>query len=185
MEETVELVEVAERGPYDALREHYEAGAELTSDEVDVIADVAVDCLKSILGFFGENGCSIDEYEGDDGDLILDVNDGDLAVLIGRHGRTLDALQLVLSSLVSAKLQFHYPVVVDVEGYKNRRRNKLTSLALSSAARAKKQGRVALAPMNAYERRIVHLALVGDPDVTTHSEGEDPDRRVIVTAVRH
>lgn len=184
-ETEAELVAEAGNDPYKEIREHFEAGLALTAEETDAVADVAVECLKSILGYFGEYKCSIDEYDGDDGDLILDVNGGDLAVLIGRHGRTLEALQTVLSSLVSARLQFHYPIVVDIEGYKSRRRNKLTSLAISSAARAKSQGKVTLAPMNAYERRIVHLALVNDPDVTTHSEGEDPDRRVVITAVRH
>lgn len=185
MDETVLVEEeVVEDDPYRQVREHYEAGVPLTSDEEDLVADVAVDCLKSILAYFGENNCSIDEYDGDDGDLILDVNGGDLAVLIGRHGRTLDALQMVVSSLASARLQFHYPIVVDIEGYKNRRRNKLTAMALSAATRAKSQGKASLAPMSAYERRIVHLALVNDPDVTTHSEGEDPNRHVVVTKVR-
>lgn len=168
-----------------SIREHYEAGLPLTDDEVDVVADAAVDILKSILALFGETNSSIDEYEGDDGELILDVNGGNLAVLIGRHGRTIDALQQVFSSLVSSRIQFHYPVVVDIEGYKSRRRQKLQSMALASAEKALRQGgRVTLPPMNAYERRIVHLALVGNANVTTHSEGEDPNRKVIITPVR-
>lgn len=170
---------------YAQLREHYAAGQDLTDDEVDTIADVAVGYLRSILNLFGEGGASIDEYEGDEGELILDVTDGDLAVLIGRHGRTLDALQMVVSSLMSSTLRFHYPVVVDVEGYKNRRKEKLRGIALSAASRAKRQhSRVSLPPMNAYERRLIHLALVDDDEVTTHSEGEDPTRHVVITAVR-
>lgn len=168
-----------------AIREHYTANKELTSDELDKVADAAVAVLREILSFFGEDKVSIDEYDGDEGELILDVNGGDLAVLIGRHGRTLDALQMVLSSLLSSKLKFHYPIVVDIEGYKNRRKQKLRSLARSSAERAKRQGgRVSLPPMNAYERRLVHIALVDDEGVTTHSEGEEPNRHVVVTAVR-
>ena len=170
---------------YAQLREHYAAGEELSDDEVDAIADVAVGYLRSILRLFGEDGASIDEYEGDEGELILDVTGGDLAVLIGRHGRTLDALQMVVSSLMSSTLRFHYPVVVDVEGYKNRRKEKLRGIALSAASRAKRQhSRVSLPPMNAYERRLIHLALVDDEEVTTHSEGEDPVRHVVITAVR-
>ena len=153
---------------FSEIRQHHADGAELTDGEVDKIADLAVGYLRDILGFFGEKKCSIDEYDGDDGELILDVNGGDLAVLIGRHGRTLDALQMVLASLMSSTLRFHYPIVVDVEGYKTRRKQKL---------------QVALAPMNAYERRLVHLALVNDEDVTTHSEGEEPNRRVVITAL--
>jgi len=168
-----------------SIRTHYEAGEELADDEIDAIADTAVSYVRGLLSFFGEDKVTIDEYEGDDGELILDVTGGDLAVLIGRHGRTLDALQMVVSSLMSSTLRFHYPVVVDVEGYKNRRKEKLRSLAYSAASRAKRQhSKVSLPPMNAYERRLVHLALVGDDGVTTHSEGEDPTRHVVVTALR-
>ena len=155
---------------YAELREHVAAGTELTDGEVDAIADVAVACLRDVLGFFGERDVAIDEYEGDDGELILDVTGGNLAVLIGRHGRTLDALQMVVSSLSSATLRFHYPIVIDIEGYKMRRKEKLRTIAASAAARAKRtNSKVSLAPMNAYERRLVHLALVDDPAVTTHS----------------
>lgn len=168
---------------FSSIREHFEAGAELTEEETDKVADVAVEYLRELLGFFGETSCSIDEYDGDNGELILDVNGGDLAVLIGRHGRTLDALQLVLSSLMSSTLKFYYPIVVDIESYKSRRKSKVQGLARAAAAKARKQGRVAMAPMNAYERRLAHLALHDDNSVTTHSEGEDPNRRVVITAV--
>jgi spoIIIJ-associated protein len=166
------------------IKEKYEAGQELTDDELDFVADAAIRSIKDILSYFGETGISIDEYDGDNGELILDINGGDLAVLIGRHGRTLDALQMVVSSLLSSTLGFHYPIVVDIEGYKSRRKNKVQSLARSAAARAKKQhGSVSLPPMNAYERRLVHLALVDDDSVVTHSEGEEPMRHVVVTLV--
>lgn len=166
-----------------SIREHFEAGVELTDDETDKVADVAVEYLRELLGFFGETQCSIDEYDGDNGELILDVNGGDLAVLIGRHGRTLDSLQMVLSSLMSSTIKFYYPIVVDIESYKSRRKSKVQGLAKAAASKARKQGRVAMAPMNAYERRLVHLTLVDDDTVTTHSEGEDPNRRVVITAV--
>ena len=179
-----ETTEAAADDAFAEIREHYAATKELTEEETDKIADVAVGYLRDILGFFGEDKSSIDEYDGDDGELILDVNGGDLAVLIGRHGRTLDALQMIITSFMSNRLKFHYPVVIDIEGYKGRRKQKLQSLALSAASRAKTQGRVALPPMNAYERRIVHLALVDDEGVTTHSEGSEPERRVVVTSVR-
>ncbi|MEE6159574.1 R3H domain-containing nucleic acid-binding protein [Olsenella sp. YH-ols2221] len=166
------------------IKEKYEAGEELTDDELDFVADAAIRSIKDILSYFGETGSSIDEYDGDNGELILDINGGDLAVLIGRHGRTLDALQMVVSSLLSSTLGFHYPIVVDIEGYKSRRKNKVQSLARSAAARAKKQdASVSLPPMNAYERRLVHLALVDDDSVVTHSEGEEPMRHVVVTLV--
>lgn len=174
----------AEDDEFAEIREHFESGIALTDEETDKVADLAVDYLKKILAFFGETESSIDEYDGDEGELILDVNGGDLAVLIGRHGRTLDALQMVLTSLMSSRIKFYYPIVVDIESYKTRRKKKLEAIALSAAERACKQGRVALAPMNAYERRIVHMTLLDNESVATHSEGEDPNRRVVVTAVR-
>ena len=92
---------------------------------------------------------------------------------------------MVLTSLMSSHIKFYYPIVVDIEGYKSRRRKKIEDMARSSAARAKERGgKVTLSPMNAYERRIVHLTLRDDDGVVTHSEGEDPERRVVITAVR-
>lgn len=180
-----EVVAEGETDPFALVREHYESPEGLSDDELDLVADTAITYLRDLLGFFGEHKVTIDEYEGDEGELILDVSNGDLAVLIGRHGRTLDALQMIVSSFMSNKMKFHYPVVIDIEGYKSRRKEKLVNLAHSAAHRAKRQqGRVSLAPMNAYERRIVHLALLDDVEVTTHSEGEDPDRRVVITYVR-
>ena len=170
---------------YDAIARHFEDAGVLSDDELDTVADIAVRQLRAILACFGEAGATIDEYEGDEGELILDISGGDLAVLIGRHGSTLDALQLIVSSLTTKELGFHYPVVVDVEGYKDRRKQKLAGMARSAAARAKRQHMdVRLAPMNAYERRLVHLALSKDSSVETHSEGEEPRRYVVVSLVR-
>ncbi|MCH4053022.1 MAG: KH domain-containing protein [Atopobiaceae bacterium] len=167
------------------LKEHYESGQELTDEELDLIADTSIEYLRNILGFFGETSSEIDEYEGDEGELILDVNGGDLAVLIGRHGKTLDAMQSIMSSLVNVGLGFHYPVVIDIEGYKNRRRAKIQQMAHSAAERAKRQHEAVRLPhMNAYERRIAHMTLAQDPDVTTHSEGEDPNRSVVITPLK-
>lgn len=179
-----EATSVEATDEFASIREHFEAGVDLTEEETDKVADLAVDYLKKILAYFGETSSTIDEYDGDEGELILDVNGGDLAVLIGRHGRTLDALQMVLSSLMSSTLKFYYPIVVDIESYKSRRKKKLEDIAYSAANRAVKQGRVALAPMNAFERRIVHMTLLDNESVTTHSEGDDPNRRVVVTAVK-
>lgn len=180
-----ENVDATVEDDFAQIRAHYESNVGLSDEELDKIADTAITYVRDILALFGEKKVVIDEYEGDEGELILDVSGGDLAVLIGRHGRTLDAFQMIVSSFMSNKLRFHYPIVIDIEGYKSRRKDKLVNLAHSAAARAKRQhGRVSLAPMNAYERRIVHLALLDDVDVTTHSEGDDPERRVVITYVR-
>jgi len=154
---------------------------ELSDDDLDRVADTAVKALKTILGSFGIEGATVEEYEGDEGEIILDVVGGDLALLIGRHGRTLDALQTLVSAITSRELGFRHPVIVDVEGYRHRRRQKLEDIARRSADRSAHQHiPVRLRPMTAYERRVVHVALRDDRRITTQSEGEDPFRVVVI-----
>lgn len=171
-------------GEYPEIARKYKAGEELSDEELDTIADVALSVIRAILKHFDAEDSPIDEYEGDDGELILDVTAPNLAVLIGRHGRTLESLQSLFSLIVSRRLGFRYPVVVDIEGYKSRRNEKVASMARSAAARAVRQhGSVTLPPMSAYERRLVHIALRDNASVETHSEGVDPERRVVVTPI--
>ena len=163
-------------------RERTTETVELTDEELDKVADTAVGVLQTILTSFGIEGSSIEEYEGDEGEIILDVVGGDLAVLIGRHGRTLDALQALTSAITNRKLGFRYPIIVDVEGYRHRRRQKLEDIARRSADRAARQHiAVRLRPMTAYERRVVHVALRDDHRIVTQSEGDDPFRMVVIS----
>ena len=153
----------------------------VTDEMLDNIADTAIAALQDILQYFNVGDVTIDEYEGDEGELILDISGDDMAVLIGRHGKTLDALQFIVSMITIRTIGFRYPVVVDVEGYKNRQRQKLESIAHSSANRAVSQHRkVGLRPMTPYERRIIHIALRDDDRVETVSEGEGSARHVVV-----
>lgn len=154
---------------------------EVTEEELDAIADTAIAALQDILKYFNVGEVTIDEYEGDEGELILDITGDDLAILIGRHGRTLDALQFVISAITVRSMGFRYPVIVDVEGYKSRQREKLESIARSTANKAASQHRsVKMRPMTPYERRIVHIALRDDDRVDTASEGEGSARHVVV-----
>lgn len=154
---------------------------EVTEEELDAIADTAIAALRDILKYFNVGEVTIDEYEGDEGELILDITGDDLAILIGRHGRTLDALQFVVSAITVRTMGFRYPVIVDVEGYKSRQREKLESIARSTANKAASQHRsVKMRPMTPYERRIVHIALRDDDRVDTASEGEGSARHVVV-----
>lgn len=153
----------------------------VTDEMLDNIADTAIAALQDILQYFNVGDITIDEYEGDEGELILDISGDDMAVLIGRHSKTLDALQFLISMITVRTIGFRYPVIVDVEGYKNRQRQKLESIAHSSASRAASQHRkVSLRPMTPYERRIVHIALRDDDRVDTISEGEGSARHVVV-----
>jgi len=180
-----DIVEDAEEPASHAPRAASEGDTEdeepLTDDELDAIADAAVDTVKNVLRGF-DIEATIDEYEGDDGEIILDVVGADLAIMIGRHGRTLEAFQTLVSAITNRKIGRRYPVLVDVEGYRSRRKSKLEEIARNAADRARRTGReVRLRPMSSYERRVVHVALRLDNRVVTASEGEDPFRRVVVS----
>lgn len=105
-----------------------------------------------------------------------------MSILIGRRGETLDALQYLTSLNVNRDREEYLRISLDTENYRAKREEALRKLAVRMANRAKKSGRrVALEPMNPNERRILHSALQNDPEVTTHSEGEEPYRRIIIT----
>jgi spoIIIJ-associated protein len=105
----------------------------------------------------------------------------DLGLLIGRHGQTIDAIQVLASAMVGRGDGDRKEVVVDASGYRDRRRRTLESLAVRSAEDAVRMGsRVELEPMSAAERKIVHTSLEHNDDVTTSSEGEEPNRFVVV-----
>ena len=154
---------------------------ELSEEELDTIADTTIEVLRDVLFYFNAEQAEIEEYEGDESELIFDVVGDNLGMLIGRHGRTLEAIQLLVSAIVSRRMGYHYSVVIDVEGYVNRRKQKLIALARSSAARAIRSNRsIRLRPMSASERRIVHMTLKDDRRVRTESEGSDPNRQIII-----
>ena len=114
--------------------------------------------------------------------LRMQMTGEGMSLLIGRRGETLDALQYLTSLNINRGREEYLRVSIDTENYRAKREEALRKLAIRMAGRAKKSGRrVALEPMNPYERRILHSALQNDPEVTTHSEGEEPYRRVIIT----
>ncbi len=183
VDEVVDADEAAASGEEVAQAEADKSSSQdgLSDEDLDRIADVAIETLQDILKHFDVGEVTIDEYEGDEGELILDITGDDLAVLIGRHGKTLDALQFIVSAITVRTIGFRYPVVVDVEGYKARQREKLESIAHNAANKAARQNKsVKLRPMTPYERRIVHIALRGDERVDTASEGEGSARHVVV-----
>lgn len=176
-DETDEGLAVAGSSPGDAPRFQ----EDLTDEQIDAIADTAGEVVRYIVGSLGAEGFEIEEYEGDEGELILDLVGPNLAFVIGRHGRTLDALQTAVSAIVTKKTGFHYPITVDIEGYKHRRRQRVVEIAQRSAERAMSQNRsVPLKPMSPAERRMVHVALRDVPGVSTASEGTGEYRHVVV-----
>lgn len=172
-----EEVEVAPREPRPE-------PAALSDEEFDQVADAGVGVIQNILNAF-QIESNIDEYEGDEGEVILDIVGGELGILIGRHGKSLESLQTLVSAITNKRLGQRYAVMVDVEGYRARRRVKLEEMARQAAERASRQKRpVKMRPMSAYERKVVHMALRSDRRVETQSEGEEPFRQVVVAPKR-
>ncbi|MCJ7744345.1 MAG: protein jag [Dehalococcoidales bacterium] len=113
--------------------------------------------------------------------VALNIKGDDLGILIGRRGQTLAALQYIVRLLVGRQVKTWVPIVIDVEGYKQRRYQALESFARQMAEGVKTKGApFTLEPMPAYERRIVHLALANHPDVITESIGQGETRKVVI-----
>lgn len=125
--------------------------------------------------------CRIDVSE-DEEEVTASLTGSELGLLIGRHGQTIDAVQYLVNAIVSrGQPEGRKRVVVDAAGYRERRRSLLESLAVRSAERAKATGEpVELEPMSSVERRLVHVRLEDYPGVTTRSEGDEPNRYVVV-----
>ena len=117
-----------------------------------------------------------------DGALCVDMSGDHMGILIGKRGQTLDSLQYLANRVANKHQDGYVRVKLDTENYRARREETLKHLAKNIAHKVKRNRRpVALEPMNPYERRIIHSALQSDPYVTTHSEGEEPYRKVVVT----
>ena len=141
---------------------------------------IAYDFLKNVTEKMGVQVAIRVTEEADH--LSVAMMGDTLGILIGRRGDTLDALQYLVSLQVNKNREGYMRVSLDTENYSAKREEALTRLAQRMAARARKTGRkVTLEPMNPYERRVLHSALQNNPYVTTHSEGEEPYRRVVIT----
>ena len=148
----------------------------------DAPADVAVDFICKILDAMGLSAEVSAEVNEEEGNIYINIEGTDMGSLIGKRGQTLDALQYLTSLAVNRACNQYYKIKLDTENYRERRKSTLENLAKNIAVRVRRTRRnVALEPMNPYERRIIHAALQGDRYVETHSEGEEPYRKVIVT----
>ena len=115
-------------------------------------------------------------------EINIDLSGDDMGVLIGKRGQTLDSLQYLTSLVVNKGTSEYIRVKVDTEDYRKRRKETLENLAKNLAYKVKRTKKpVTLEPMNPYERRVIHSALQNDKYVSTHSEGEEPYRKVVIT----
>jgi spoIIIJ-associated protein len=144
-------------------------------DVVKVVTEI-LETLLELLGVTGKVEVLSEEIP-----LALNIEGDDLGILIGRRGQTLASLEHIIKLMVAGRLKAWLPLRVDVGGYKKRRRDSLQRLALYLAEQVKSRHRaITMEPMPADERRIVHLTLADNPEVTTQSIGEGESRKVVI-----
>lgn len=149
------------------------------ADEYEQVAGMAKDALERIVSFIAD-GANV-RVETQDDTIRLSVEEGNSALLIGKHGRTLDAIQYIVQKIVHKKQRTGFRLSVDVGGYRDRRKASLTQLALRLGEKVKRSGKPAtISPMNAYDRRIVHVALKDDGGVRTQSMGTRSFRKLVI-----
>ena len=142
--------------------------------------------IYDVMNAMGMDDVKVTSVVDEEGALAINMEGSNMGILIGKRGQTLDSLQY-LTNRVANKMQDGYVrVKLDTEDYRRRRKETLENLAKNIASKVKRTRKtVSLEPMNPYERRIIHSALQSDPAVSTHSEGEEPYRRGVVTLVRN
>ena len=179
VKEEAPVVEKQEERPAEEPKKAREL-AEVQPQTVEAVKTFLADTMKA-MNMEVEIEISIDE----DGALCADLRGEHMGILIGKRGQTLDSLQYLANRVANKHQDGYVRVKLDTENYRARREETLKHLAKNIAHKVKRNRRpVALEPMNPYERRIIHSALQSDPYVTTHSEGEEPYRKVVITFKR-
>ena len=146
------------------------------------VSDVASEFLKDVFAAMNIIVVVDVKYNAENNEMNINLSGDDMGVLIGKRGQTLDSLQYLVSLVVNKGNEDYIRVKVDTENYRERRKSTLENLAKNMAYKVKRTRRpLHLEPMNPYERRIIHSALQNDKFVTTHSEGEEPYRHVVIT----
>ena len=155
------------------------------------LAEVSDEAIKAVEAFLNDTLKAMDmdveivSEVDSEGALSVEMKGSNMGILIGKRGQTLDALQYLANRVANKHQGGYVRVKLDTENYRARREETLRHLAKNIAFKVKRTRRaVSLEPMNPYERRIIHAALQSDPHVTTHSEGEEPYRKVVVTLKR-
>ena len=149
------------------------------------VDEIAKGFLRDVFGAMNMEVAVDVQYDEEAGTMSIDLAGDEMGILIGKRGQTLDSLQYLVSLVVNKESDEYIRVKVDTEDYRARRKETLENLAKNIAYKVKKTRRaVSLEPMNPYERRIIHSALQNDKYIATHSEGDEPFRRVVVTYKR-
>lgn len=141
--------------------------------------------IYDVMNAMGMEDVKVTSAVDEEGALSINMEGSNMGILIGKRGQTLDSLQYLTSLAVNKQSEEYYKVKIDTEDYRKRRKDTLENLAKNIAYKVKRTKRpVSLEPMNPFERRIIHSALQNDRYVTTHSEGDEPYRHVVVTLKR-
>ena len=144
--------------------------------------DTAKNFLKDVFAAMNMQVVIDVKYNEEEKSMDIELSGDEMGVLIGKRGQTLDSLQYLVSLVVNKEMEEYIRVKIDTENYRHRRKETLENLAKNIAYKVKKTRRpVSLEPMNPYERRIIHSTLQNDKYISTHSEGDEPYRRVVVT----
>ncbi|MGC9318777.1 MAG: RNA-binding cell elongation regulator Jag/EloR [Armatimonadota bacterium] len=147
------------------------------------LAEIGRDMLQEMVDLMGVEG-TVEIGECTEDEVRLNVEGEDMGLLIGRHGSTLDAVQLIVAIGANRKVEDGARVIVDAEGYRARHKAMIEARARKLAEEAKDSGKEVVVPdLKAYERRLMHLALKKDPDVETYSEGNGDDRVLVISPV--
>jgi spoIIIJ-associated protein len=150
-----------------------------SAEAPEAVAELAKGALEEIISFIVDGATVSVQTKADR--IRLKVKGGNSALLIGKHGRTLDALQYIVHRIVHKQQKTRVRVTVDVEGYRDRRKDSSTQLALRLGEKVKRSGKPAtISPMNAYDRRIIHVALKDHTGVRTQSSGTGSLRKLVI-----
>lgn len=184
-EETIETVQEAakEVKPVVETVEKKEVKEASETKEVkEINTQPAKDFLSKVFEAMGVKAEINAAYDDEEKTLNVDIAGDDMGILIGKRGQTLDSLQYLVSLVVNKDSESYIKVKLDTENYRERRKETLENLAKNIASKVRRTGHsVALEPMNPYERRIIHSVLQNHKYVETHSEGEEPYRKVIIS----
>lgn len=173
----IEIIEEPARGLLGLVKKPAVVKVTRREKPEEEVREVLEDLLKKMKIDY-----QISKVEWEEGRVRINIVGKDMGLLIGRKGETLNSLQFMVGLIVNRKRQERIRVILDVEDYRKKKEESLEALALRLSERVKKTRKnVVMRPMNSQERRIVHTALQGDPQVTTYSMGDEPNRKVVIS----
>lgn len=176
------IYEVVEEGSTGFLGIGSKAAVIKAAVKEESVQEIAKEFLNEVFAAMNMEVVIETKFDETENNLDIELSGDEMGVLIGKRGATLDSLQYLVSLVVNKGREDYVRVKVDTENYRERRKETLENLAKNVAFKVKKTRRsLSLEPMNPYERRIIHAALQNDKYVTTHSEGDEPNRKVVIS----